>query len=68
MSTAAARMAEIMADKVVERESCSRDDLRQAGFTDREIDASVEEARLLATLILARRGLSEMWVGDHVAA
>ena len=66
MSSIASSIAEVLAHKVIERGSCTRDDLRRAGFTDRQIDASVEEARHLATRILGCRGLSEMWVGDHV--
>lgn len=66
MSAIASSIAEVLAHKVIECGGCTRDDLLRAGFTDRQIDASVEEARQLATRILGSRGLSEMWVGNHV--
>jgi hypothetical protein len=64
----AARIAEVMAAMVINGGSCTRDDLLRAGFTDRQIDGNVQEARRMATRILGSRGLSEMWVGDHVGA
>ncbi|MEW5729983.1 MAG: hypothetical protein AB1918_19305 [Pseudomonadota bacterium] len=66
--TAASRMAQVMADKVVECGSCTRDDLRRAGFSAAQIDRHADAAREQATRLLGSRGLSEMWVGDHVAA
>lgn len=66
--TAASRMAQVMADKVVECGSCTRDDLRRAGFSAAQIDRHADAAREQASRLLGSRGLSEMWVGDHVAA